>query len=148
VERLSGVGRHTEVVALLTDLISEHPGRFEPYFRRAMSRDALRDRVGALADLTEAIAINPAEPALFYFRGRWRIEDRDYVHGISDLRQAITADEAQGSSYYAGSARLCLAVAHFLAKQFKQCELVSRGISTDATTYLAGRLWRVSDLLR
>jgi len=148
VERLAGVGRHAEAVALLNDLASENPGRFEPYFRRAMSRHALNDRVGAIADLTEAIAINPDEPASFFFRGRWRVENGDYADGISDLRQAISADESHGSSYYAGSARFCLAVAYFLAKQFKQCELACRGVSTDATTYLAGRLWRVSDLSR
>lgn len=147
VERLTATGRHTEAVGILNDLVSEHPRRVEPYFRRAMARDALRDRVGAVADLTAAIAINPAEPASFYFRGRWRVEDGDYSGAISDLRQAIAADEAEGSSYYAGSARLCLAVSYFLAKQFKQCELACRGISTDATTYLAGRLWTISDLV-
>jgi len=104
VERLSALQRHAEAVALLNDIVSQYPGRFEPYFQRAMSKHSSGDPTGALADLTDAIALNPNEPASFFFRGRWQVERGATEDGIMDLRRAIVADEAHGSSYYADSA--------------------------------------------
>jgi len=104
--------------------------------------------VEPFADLTEAIALNAGEPASLFFRGRWQIEAGAYAQGISDLRRAILADEALGSAYYADSARLSVAVACFLAKDFEQSELACAGLSPGAATYLAGRRWTIKDLRR
>lgn len=148
VRRLSSTGRDIEAIALCGDLISEFPGRFEPYFHRALSKHSQGDCNGALADLTEAIVLNPREPASLFFRGRWRVEAGAYAEGISDLREAILADEALGSAYYVDSARLSVAVAYFLAKEFRQSELACEGVSANAATYLAGRRWTIADLRR
>ena len=98
--------------------------------------------------MTQAIDLHDEEPASWFFRGRWRIEAGAYAEGISDLYRSILADEALGSSYYTVSARLSVAVAHFLAKEFRQSELACEGIPADAGTYLAGRRWTVADLRR
>jgi tetratricopeptide (TPR) repeat protein len=148
VQRLSSTGREIEAIARCSELISEFPARFEPYFYRALSRHSQGDLSGALADLTEAIALNPEEPGSLFFRGRWRIEAKAYPEGISDLRRAIVADEALGSAYYADSARLSVAVAYFLAKDFSQSELACEGIPANAATYLAGRRWSIAALRR
>jgi len=148
IQRLSSTGRDVEVVSLCTDLVAEFPGHSEPYFYRALSKRSLGDRSGAIADLTEAIALNAAEPGSLFFRGRWQIEGGAYAAGISDLREAILADEALGSTYYADSARLSVAVAYFMNKDFAQSELASAGLSASAGTYLAGRYWTIGDLRR
>lgn len=148
VRRLSSTGRDVEAIALCSDLVSEFPGRSEPYFYRALAKHSLGDRSGALADLTDAIALKPEEPASFFFRGRWQIEAGRYAEGISDLRRAIVADEALGSTYYADSARFSVAVAYFLSKEFRQSELACEGVPANAGTYLAGRRWTLADLRR
>jgi tetratricopeptide (TPR) repeat protein len=148
VRGLSEQGRDVEAIVICDELVTEYPGRFEPYFRRALSRHSMGDRSGALTDLSEAIALNPDEPASLFFRGRWQIEAGAYADGIEDLRRAILADEALGSAYYAESARISLAIAYFLAGRFGQCELACKSVSANARTYLAGRLWTIADLRR
>lgn len=148
VQRLSSTGRDSEAVGLCTDLIDEFPGRFEPYFHRALAKHSLGDGSGAIADLSEAIRLNASEPASLFFRGRWQIEAGKYALGISDLHQAIVADETLGSEYYTEPARLSVAVAYLLQGDFAQSELASRGLSPSAATYLAGRRWTLGDLRR
>jgi tetratricopeptide (TPR) repeat protein len=148
VQRLSSTGRDSEAEDLCTHLIGEFPGRFEPYFHRALAKHSLGDRSGAIADLTEAIRLNASEPASLFFRGRWQIEAGEYAIGISDLHQAIIADEALCSEYYTEPARLSVAVAYLLQGDFAQAELASRGLSPSAATYLAGRRWTIGDLRR
>jgi len=148
VQRLSSTGRDSEAVGLCTDLVHEFPGRFEPYFHRALAKHSLGDRSGAIADLTEAIRLNASEPASLFFRGRWQIEAGEYASGISDLRQAIVADEALGSEYYSEPARMSVAVAYFLQGDFAQSEFAAKRLSSSAATYLAGRRWTIGDLRR
>lgn len=146
VRGLSSTGRDSEAVALCSDLIETFPGHFEPYFQRGLATHSLGDRSGAIADLTEAIALESDEPASWFFRGRWQIEAGDYAQGISDLCRAIVADEMLGSAYYTDSARLSVAVAYFLAKDFERSKQACEGLPSTATTYLVGRRWTLAGL--
>lgn len=147
VRRLSATQRKLEAINLCSDLILRFPARFEPYFYRALSKNSVGDGAGAIADISQAIALNPGEPASLYFRGRWRIDAGIYGDAISDLKSAIAAEEACGATYYGDSARLLVAIAEFLAGNLTAAIAACTQIPGGMGTYVAGRYWRVGDIL-
>jgi tetratricopeptide (TPR) repeat protein len=144
--QLAGASRYEEAVAAYTEIIEQLPLTSEPYFGRAHVRLALGDISGALEDVTRAIEHNPDEPANYFSRGRWRIEAGDCAGGVSDLTQAIASEKSLGSSYYLESSRLSRAVGLFLLGAFEAAARDCMALDNKMTTYLARKLWSVSEL--
>ena len=145
-KRLSDSERWPEALRALDALAVEHPAHAEIYFRRALAKDALRDRESAIADLDIAIGLEPTEPAFLCFRGRFLIEAARCADGIADMDRTIIADLALGSEYYASSARLIRAVAHLLAGDVTSARKACFGLPRNSTTFIAGRLWEVAEV--
>ena len=148
VDRLVKMRRYAEVISLCSNLLDEFPERFEPNFRRAHAWLATGRAELAIDDLTAAIGKNSSEPALFFFRGRWRIELRLVPEGIQDLSESISLERELNSDYYLTSSRLSRAVGYYLIEDLVSASAELSDLPEDATTFLAGRLWKSGDLLK
>jgi len=64
------------------------PDRPDPYYNRALTRQAMNDLVGALDDFSKAIAIAPDYVFAFYDRGLLHAELENWSQALDDMRQA------------------------------------------------------------
>ena len=72
----------------------------EAYFKRGITKYALRDYDGALADYTKSIHLEPAHAQPYCFRGRMKSDLKDYHGGIDDFTKALELNPDYAEVYF------------------------------------------------
>jgi tetratricopeptide (TPR) repeat protein len=72
----------------------------EAYFNRGITKHALRDYDGALADYSKSIRLEPAHAKPYCFRGRMKSDLKDYHGGIDDFTKALELNPDYAEVYF------------------------------------------------
>ena len=89
-----------------TKSIEHNPQYAAAYFNRALAKDRLPDRSGAISDYSKALELEPDNTEAYLYRGINKIEMEDYRGAIADFTKAIELNPADSKAYeYRGIAK-------------------------------------------
>jgi tetratricopeptide (TPR) repeat protein len=91
-------GREQEVITLANQALAMSQSAMA-YRYRALAKDDLGDKRGAIADYDQAIAIDPKEAVVYYSRGVVKSDLGDKQGAIADYDQAIAIDPKYAAVY-------------------------------------------------
>jgi tetratricopeptide (TPR) repeat protein len=75
------------------------PGNRAAYWNRAVTRDDLGDKAGAIADYTQILTLDPAYATTYNYRGRARYDLGDRAGAIADFDKSIQLNPNQVAAF-------------------------------------------------
>jgi tetratricopeptide (TPR) repeat protein len=75
------------------------PGNRAAYWNRAVTRDDLGDKAGAIADYTQILTLDPGHAAIYNYRGRARYDLGDRAGAIADFDKSIQLNPNQVAAF-------------------------------------------------
>lgn len=87
-------------IEYFNETIKNHPGQYEGYYFRSITKYYLNDYIGAREDIEKAIKIIPKLPDLYLIRGVIRAEQMDINGALSDYAYGLKLDSTYLSIYY------------------------------------------------
>jgi len=139
--RLLDARDYRAAIEFCSQFISEEPASPDAYFLRAQAHKGANEREAALVDAERAIELQPKDPAMYFLRGRWLIAWGDYAAGIEDLVSVVALESASGSARHLGVAKMMMAVASYLLRDFASSLASIEGLDDDLVVYVDRRRW-------